>query len=190
MELSEKIILISLDVLIKYPEKSKRIESKSKYIQSMLSSFTYSKTPKIPFQDDLASQLSQYTSSYLNTPSHLDTSQYQLYPETMHVLDQLKFQGFSIIATSDSTIPGKPEKLIDSLGLLPYLTNTLTFFTFNCKKSSEDYLSLATKLLSNSPSPEFWVVSSRLDKEIQCASKNGLNHIWVHNNLDNIVIPT
>ena len=182
-----RVICIGLDVLVEYPSKNIRNQAKMKYINEMLSGFMYSKGSN-SFCISLVNQLTDYVKNQANDSSLIDVSSYKLFSATIPILKSLKDKGFYIVVTSDSSNSIKCKTIISKLGLDNYIDKLIPYETIQVKKNTENYVLQLIKSLNQAENSEFWIVASRVDKEIISAFKSGIKHIWINLSLENIVL--
>lgn len=179
--MTAKAILLSLNALVHYPEKAKKRTIKANEIRETLGKFQYVNTKNVGFSEDLLGQISEF----IKNNSEVDVSKYCLFKETFQVLAEIKALGFIIVVTSDSTHPTRTKKIVKELGLENVIDWCIDAGSLGCRKSSEKYLEKVFEIIGQKD--ECWVVATRVDKEIVNAEKLGLPHVWVNNNLENIV---
>ena len=182
-----KVLFISLDSLVEYPSKDIRNSIKQKHVSQILSSFTYSKQSG-EFLLNLQNSLHEHINNHLNNSDFIDVSMYKLYESSISVLKTLKAAGFLIIVTSDSSHSVKPIKLLSSLGINEHMWKLVTYTDIKLKKNNENYVKALIESLFQDQKNEYFVVSSKVDKEILSAYHHKIKHIWLNTSLENIVI--
>jgi FMN phosphatase YigB (HAD superfamily) len=183
----ERFLFISLECLVRFPTKEKRVEIKDKHWKSLSEGFKFQKTGSVNPETDFIQQINQYISNRISDIDLFDATGFKSYEESSNVLKELNEIGFKVVVISDSSLKVRPLKILRSCGLEQFIYSLVTFSEIGQKKSSLGYFSAVQKFVGLKENSEIWVVGNKVNKEIFSAAKNGIKHIWINQLVTDIV---
>lgn len=109
---------------------------------------------------------------------HISKATYELWPDTLVVLQELKRQGYIISIASNGAHAAKHELLLETLGVLPYIDHLVISSYIGVRKPNPEMLFKICEKMGLQKE-EVVVVGDMLDRDVLMGNEAGVRTIWI-----------
>lgn len=184
--MEKSFVFIDVDCLFRFIEKEKKVEIKKQFLSRFFGKFEFLKQSG-NFASCLEMQVSRFIKEKLEDFSIFDFQMFKPVEESLQVLDELRLAGFKVIITSDSSYRPRVSGLLRNFGFDQKFDRLVTYEDLNVKKSDENYFEQIKIFCEIQENDEIFVVSTKLNKEILNAYRKNVKHIWINQEVNDLV---
>lgn len=184
--MEKSFVLISIDCLFKLVSKEAKHQLKQVHLDRCSTASDSAKESQ-PAKS-LENQDPNVLQEKVRDEDFFDFQIFKPVDESFQVLDELREAGFKIIITSDSSWHLRVDRLLKRFRFDGRFDCLATYQSVKAKKSDEDYFEQVKKTCGINETDEIWVVSTKLNKEILNAFRRNFKHVWINQEVADLVM--